>query len=428
MHNALNQSISPPSRADCEQLDQSDPLAHWREAFELPDGVIYLDGNSLGPLPRTTRERVLKCVSDEWGRDLIKSWNTAGWMDLPAKVGAEIATLIGARADEVVVADSTSVNLFKVLSAAVKMRPDRRVILSEKGNFPTDLYIAQGLTDLLDAGHELKLVEREEIPAAIDASVAVVMLTQVDYRTGSRLNMKEITSLAHEVNAVAIWDLAHSAGAIPVDLNNANADFAVGCGYKYLNGGPGAPAFLFVASRHADSFTQPLSGWMGHKKPFEFGTDYEPATGVARYLCGSPPVLSMVALDSGVQVMTKAVIGHGMDAIHAKACRLADIFLDRLLAEDNPFGLTRLTPHDVHERGSQASLSLPDGDQAYAVVQALIAEGIIGDFRAPNIMRFGFAPLYLSHLEVYDAAEKLLQIMRDETWRQDRFLTRQAVT
>ena len=428
MYDALKQPVSQPSRADCEQLDRSDPLARWRDAFELPDGVTYLDGNSLGPLPRATRGRVLECLSDEWGRDLIKSWNTAGWIDLPAKVGADIAMLVGAGADEVIVADSTSVNLFKVLSAAVRMRPDRRVILSEKGNFPTDLYIAQGLTNLLDAGHELRLVEREEIAAAIDSSVAVVMLTQVDYRTGSRLSMKEITSLAHEVNAVTIWDLAHSAGAIPVDLNEANADFAVGCGYKYLNGGPGAPAFLFVASRHADAFTQPLSGWMGHKNPFEFGTNYEPATGVGRYLCGSPPVLSMVALESGVQVMTEAVSNHGMDAIHAKACQLADIFLDRLLAEGNPFGLIRLTPHQVHERGSQASLSLPDGDQAYGVVQALIAEGIIGDFRAPNIMRFGFAPLYLSHLEVYDAAEKLLQILRDGTWRQDRFLTRQAVT
>lgn len=416
------------TRSDCEQLDRSDPLAKWRDAFELPESVIYLDGNSLGPLPRATRERVLKTLNEEWGRDLIKSWNTAGWMDMPAKIGAQIAALLGADAHEVVTADSTSVNLFKVLSAAVRMRPDRQVILSEKGNFPTDLYIAQGLAQLLNEGHELRLVDREELPEAIDSSIGVVMLTQVDYRTGSSLDMKALTEKAHAVGAVTIWDLAHSAGAIPVDLNDANADFAIGCGYKYLNGGPGAPAFLFVASRHADSFTQPLSGWMGHRQPFEFGTEYEPASGVSRYLCGTPPVLSMVALQSGVELMGDAVKAHGMKAIHEKACRQTDIFLSRLFANGNPFGLTRLTPHDNEQRGSQASVSIPDGDQAYAIVQALISKGIIGDFRAPNIMRFGFAPLYLSHVEVFDAAEQLLQILRDETWREDRFLTRQAVT
>lgn len=428
MNDALKMAAASMARSDCVQLDQSDPLAKWRDAFELPESVIYLDGNSLGPLPRATRERVLKTVNEEWGRDLIKSWNTAGWMDMPAKIGAEIATLIGADAHEVVTADSTSVNLFKVLAAAVRMRPDRQVILSEKGNFPTDLYIAQGLAKLLDEGHELRLVDRENLAEAIDSSVGVVMLTQVDYRTGSRLDMKAITRKAHAAGAVTIWDLAHSAGAIPVDLNDANADFAIGCGYKYLNGGPGAPAFLFVASRHANSFTQPLSGWMGHRQPFEFGTDYEPATGIGRSLCGTPPVLSMVALQSGVELMVQAVKAHGMSAIHVKACKLADIFLGRLFADGNPYGLTRLTPDDIDQRGSQASVSIPDGNQAYAIVQALIHKGIIGDFRAPNIMRFGFAPLYLSHVEVYDAAEQLLQILRDETWREERFLTRQAVT
>jgi len=250
----------------------------------------------------------------------------------------------------------------------------------------------------------------------------------VDYRSGSRLDMQQVTAQAHDAGALTIWDLAHSAGAIPVDLNKAGADFAVGCGYKYLNGGPGAPAFLFVAERHADSFMQPLSGWMGHRKPFEFTTDYEPAKGVERYLCGTPPVLSMVALHAGVELMAKAVRAHGMPALHTKACQLADVFLNQLLADGNPFGLTRLTPQSIELRGSQASVSLPDGDQAYAIIQALIDKGIIGDFRAPNIMRFGFAPLYLSFVEVYEAAQQLRQILHEETWREDRFLTRQAVT
>lgn len=418
----------PTTLEHCAQLDQEHALSHWREQFELPEGVIYLDGNSLGPLPKATPDRIAAAIRDEWGRDLIKSWNTAGWFDLPARVGATIAGIIGARPEEVVAADSTSVNLFKVLSAALKMRPDRKVILSESGNFPTDLYIAQGLNNLLDQGHELRLVERDQIPAAIDESVAVVMLTQVDYRTGSRLPMTEITERVHKAGAIALWDLAHSAGAIPVNLNDANADFAVGCGYKYLNGGPGAPAFVFVASRHAEQFKQPLSGWMGHAAPFAFDTDYEPAPGIGRYLCGTPPVLSMIALESGLQVMAKAVAEHGMTAIHAKADQLINLFTAGLMANGNPHGLTALTPTQTEQRGSQASFSLPNGGQAYAVMQALIDQGVIGDFRAPNIMRFGFAPLYLSYTDVYQAAATVNEVLTKKTWDHPRFLTRQAVT
>lgn len=417
---------SPPP--DPVALDAADPLAHWRDEFLIDDGVVYLDGNSLGPLPRQTPARIAEAIEKHWGRDLIKSWNTADWINLPARIGGTIASLIGAQHDEVVASDSTSVNLFKVLSAAVKQRPDRKVILSEKGNFPTDLYIAQGLNALLSQGHQLKLVAREEIPAAIDESVAVVMLTQVDYRTCSRLDMPAVTRMAHEAGALTVWDLAHSAGAIPVDLNAANADFAVGCGYKYLNGGPGAPAFLFVASRHAENFSQPLSGWMGHAAPFEFVPDYVPAPGINRYLCGTPAVLSMVALQSGVELFARAVEQHSMPVIHAKACTLIDLFTQELTAPGNPHGLTALTPAPAAQRGSQASFALADGDQAYAVIQALIAQGVIGDFRAPNIMRFGFAPLYLRHQDVVRAARMLKQILADRSWDKPEFLSRQAVT
>ncbi len=416
---------SPP---DPVALDAADPLAHWRDEFVIEDDVVYLDGNSLGPLPRQTSARITEAIENHWGSDLIKSWNTADWINLPARIGGTIASLIGAQPNEVVASDSTSVNLFKVLSAAVKQRPDRKVILSEKGNFPTDLYIAQGLNALLSQGHQLKLVTREGIPAAIDESVAVVLLTQVDYRTGSRLDMPAVTRMAHDAGALTVWDLAHSAGAIPVDLNAANADFAVGCGYKYLNGGPGAPAFLFVASRHAENFSQPLSGWMGHAAPFEFVPDYVPAPGISRYLCGTPAVLSMVALQSGVELFARAAEQHSMPVIHAKACTLIDVFTQELLGPGNPHGLTALTPAAAAQRGSQASFALADGDQAYAVIQALIAQGVIGDFRAPNIMRFGFAPLYLRHQDAVRGARMLNQILADRSWDKPEFLSRQAVT
>lgn len=419
---------TPSSRAECEALDRADPLAPLRARFRLPPGVIYLDGNSLGALPADTPARIADAVERQWGQDLIRSWNSAGWVDLPQRVGAKIAALIGAHADEVIAADATSVNLFKVLSAALQMRPQRRVILSESGNFPTDLYVAQGLIAQLGQRHELKLVERADLPAAIDERVAVVMLTQVDYRTGSRLDMPAITRAAHAAGALMLWDLAHSAGAFPVDLNAADADFAVGCGYKYLNGGPGAPAFLYVARRHQAAFAQPLSGWMGHAAPFAFETGYRPAAGVARYLCGTPPVLSMIALEAGLDTLLAAAPHGGLAALWRKALALTTIFGERAAALGAAHGLRRVTPLPDSERGSQISFTLPDGNAAYAVVQALIERGVIGDFRAPDILRFGFAPAYLRHVDAWDAAEQLGAVLDDGSWRDERFRTRQAVT
>lgn len=421
-------SMPPATREQCEALDAADPLAPLRGLFALPDGVVYLDGNSLGALPAATPARIADAVERQWGRDLIRSWNTAGWVELPQRVGAKIASLVGAHADEVVAADATSVNLFKVLSAALRMRPDRTVILSETGNFPTDLYIAQGLIEQLGARHSLRLVGREALPAAIDDSVAVVMLTQVDYRTGSRLDMDAITAAAQRAGALMLWDLAHSAGAFPVDLNAAQADFAVGCGYKYLNGGPGAPAFLFVARRHQAAFAQPLSGWMGHAAPFAFETGYRPAQGVARYLCGTPPVLSMVALDAGLDALLAADSLGGLPALWRKSLQLTALFAARAHALCARHGLHCVTPMRDGERGSQVSFTLPDGEQGYAVVQALIARGVIGDFRAPDILRFGFAPLYLRHVDAWDAAAQLSTVLESGEWRRDEFRARAAVT
>lgn len=417
-----------PTRADCEQMDARDPLARHRASFALPDGMIYLDGNSLGPLPRTTAARLQAVVADEWGRDLIGSWNSAGWIDLPARVGEKIARLVGAGPGQVVAADSTSVNVYKALSAALRLRPDRRVIVSETGNFPTDLYIAQGLIEQLGAGHELRMVARSDLDAAIDDSVAAVLLTQVDYRTGHCLPMARVTERAQAAGALMIWDLAHSAGAIPVALDAAGADFAVGCGYKYLNGGPGATAFIYVARRHHDAFQQPLTGWLGHAAPFAFETGYRPAAGIGRALCGTPPILSLAAAECGVDSVLAALPDGGMAALHAKANGLIDVFVETAIAGAGALGLACVTPDAHAERGSQASFTLPDGDQAYAVVQALIAEDVVGDFRAPDILRFGFAPLYIRYVDAFDAARRLVDILREARWREPRFLARKAVT
>ena len=416
------------SRANCAELDAADPLARARDLFSLPPASIYLDGNSLGAMPRVTAARVQAALVSQWGERLIASWNDAGWVDLPQRLGAKIAALIGAGGDEVVVADSTSVNLFKVLAGALQLRPGRRVILSERGNFPTDLYIAQGLSRLLGRGHELRLVERDELAASIDEDVAVLLATQVDYRTGSRLDMAALTAAAHAAGALTIWDLAHSAGAFAVDLAAAQADFAIGCGYKYLNGGPGAPAFVFVARRHQQAFSQPLSGWFGHEQPFLFESDYRPAPGIARALCGSPPILSMVALEAGVDTMLEALVGGSIALLEAKAAALTGLFIDLLDPLADECRLELVTPRDPAARGSQVSYELADGDQAYALVQALIARGVTGDFRAPGIARFGFAPLYLRFVDVWDAAEHLREVLVRREWDSERFRARRAVT
>ncbi len=414
------------NRQDALALDAADPLARLRDQFTLPPGLIYLDGNSLGVLPKATAARVQQVLAHEWGTDLIRSWNSAGWMTLPQRIGDKIATLVGARAGELVVADSTSVNLFKVLSAALSIVQEesatRRVILSERSNFPTDLYIAEALAR--ERGFELVLADADEIPARLDDRIAVLMLTHVNYRTGRMHDMAALTHAAHAAGALALWDLAHSAGAVPVDLHAARADFAVGCGYKYLNGGPGAPAFVWVHPDHADRFWQPLAGWMGHASPFEFTPGYRPAAGIARYLCGTPPVLSMAALECGVDTVLAAQPLGGMAALRAKSLALTRLFAERVAATCP--ALAPASPSDDTQRGSQVCFAHPE--IGYPVMQALIARGVIGDFRAPDILRFGFTPLYLRFVDAFDAAEHLAQVLASGEWQRPEFNRRQAVT
>ncbi|MBX3085416.1 MAG: kynureninase [Anaerolineae bacterium] len=413
--------MSAYTRADLAALDQSDPLAVHRDQFDVPDGVYYLDGNSLGVLPRQTPARVEQAVREEWGKGLVRSWNTAGWYELPRRLGDKIGKLIGAAAGQVVVADSTSINLFKLLSAALRLRPDRRVILSTRDNFPTDLYMAQGLIALLGDRHELRLVDDEAILGAIDDQTAVVMVTHVNYRTGRMHNMAATTQRAHQHGALMLWDLCHSAGAMPVDLDGVGADFAVGCGYKYLNGGPGAPAFLYVSQRHQPEFSQPLSGWMGHAHPFTFDWQYQPAEGIARYLCGTQPVLSMTALDCGVDTLLAA----DLNDVRAKSLRMTDLFIELVEQRCAGHDLTLVTPRPRDQRGSQICLSHPDG---YPIMQALIAHGVIGDFRAPDIIRFGVTPLYLRYVDIWDAVDILATILNTRAWDVPEFKQRAAVT
>ena len=412
------------TRNDCIARDTNDALAPLRALFELPPGVIYLDGNSLGALPKATPQRVRQVVRDEWGRDLIKSWNSAGWITLPQRVGDKIARLVGAQAGELVVADSTSVNLFKVLSTALAIvradAPRRARIVSERSNFPTDLYIAEGLAR--ERGLQLVLAEPDEIAGTLDERTALLVLTQVNYRTGRLHDMAALTRRAHNAGALAVWDLAHSAGALPVDLHAAGADFAVGCGYKYLNGGPGAPAFVWAHPRHAERFWQPLSGWMGHACPFEFTSDYRPAAGIARYLCGTPPVLSLAALECGVDT----VLAADMAALREKSLALTSLFIELVESRCAGFGLSLVTPREAAQRGSQVCFSRAEG--GYAIVQALIERGVIGDFRSPDILRFGFTPLYTSFTDAWDAVEHLVQVLESGQWRETRFNQRAAVT
>ncbi len=409
------------SRYDCQQLDAADPLAHFRDEFVLPEGVIYLDGNSLGALPKRTAQRVAQAVQEEWGSGLIRSWNSAGWMDAPQRIGDKIAQLVGANAGEVIVADSTSVNLYKVLSAALHINKTKKVIVSEQDNFPTDLYMAQGLIAQLGHTHQLKLQTQTQLLNAINDDTAVVMLTHINYRTGRMHDMRAITQKAHAHGALVIWDLAHSAGALPVELNAANADFAIGCGYKYLNGGPGAPAFLFVAHRHLAVFTQPLSGWMGHAQPFAFDWRFEPALDMTKALVGSPPILSMTALECGIDLWLEA----DMQAVRRKSLALSDLFMDLVAQRCAGFDLELVTPCSHDERGSQVSFTHAQG---YAIMQALIAEGVIGDFRAPDILRFGFTPLYVRFVDVWDAVDRLRYILQTQAWQNSAFQKRSKVT
>ena len=394
-------------------------FAATKALFHLPDGVIYLDGNSLGPLPRAATARVTQTMGDEWGEMLIGGWNRAGWMQQPRALGDRIGRLVGAEPGHVVVGDTLSIKIYQALAAALEMVPDRRVILTDNGNFPSDIYMAEGLIRALDRGYELRVVAPEEVAAHITDDLAVLMLTQVDYRTGRLHDMAALTQAAHDVGAVTVWDLAHSAGALPVDLAGCNADFAAGCTYKYLNGGPGAPAFVYVAPRHADRCAPVLSGWLGHAAPFDFDPQYRPAPGIDRMRVGTPPVIQMAALEAALDIWDTV----DMAALRAASVALCDRFIAGVEAAC-PM-LTLASPRDAEQRGSQVSFRFAEG---YAAMQACIARGVIGDFRAPDIMRFGFTPLYIDAEDVDRAVVIIAEIMEQRLWDDASYRQRAAVT
>lgn len=399
------------------EFDAADPLSAYRGRFILPEGVIYLDGNSLGALPRATPEAMQRVVEREWGEGLIRSWNEAGWFEAAGRVGAKIAPLVGAAPHEVIACDSTSVNLFKLIAAALQKRPGRKVVLSEPGNFPTDLYMIAGLE--AQGLAERRLAERGGIVDALGEDVALLMLTHVHYKTGAKHDMVALTRAAHDAGALVLWDLSHSTGALPIDLNGAGADFAVGCGYKYLCGGPGAPAFAFVAERHHADLTQPLTGWFGHAAPFAFTDDYAGAPGIERMLCGTSPVLGLAALEVGVDLIKEIGVGD----LYGKSQALSEFFLACLKAHG--VSLELVSPACSEDRGSQLSFR---HDEAYAICQALIARGVIGDFRAPDVLRLGFAPAYLSFADMAAAARHLAEVLGSGEWQRPEFNKRAVVT
>lgn len=409
------------SRAECQDLDAKDPLGEFRDEFSLPPGVVYLLGNSLGALPRRTPERVAHTVETEWGVHLGASWNTAGWWDMPQSTGDRIAPLIGAGPGEVLAGDSTSVNIFKVVTAALPLRPGRRVIVSDLGNFPTDRYVVEGAARALGA-YEIRDIGEagRSLEDALGEDVALVLLSHVDYRTGAARDMAAVTELVQAAGALMVWDLCHSAGALPVRVGEA--DFAVGCTYKYLNGGPGAPAYLYVAPRHQEAVHNVLSGWHGHAAPFDFEPHYRPAPGVRRFATGSPPILSYAALNASLDIWERV----DLDEVRAKSVALTSLFIDLLDDLVDPaLGLALATPRDPERRGSQVSYLHPQG---YPVVRALADRGVVGDYREPDFVRFGFAPLYLRHVDVHDAATALAEVLREELWRDERYARRLTVT
>jgi kynureninase len=401
-------------------LDDADPIRAFRQRFLLPPGIIYLDGNSLGALPSQTASRLDEVMRQEWGNGLIRSWNSHDWIGASQRIGDKIAGLVGAQAGEVVVADSTSVNIFKLLMAAIGACPDRKIILSEAGNFPTDLYIAQGIAALLPQ-LSVRAVAPEQVLEAIDDDVAVILLTHVHYKTGHKYDMADITRRAHERGALVIWDLSHSAGAVEIDLGAADADMAVGCGYKYLNGGPGAPAFLYVAKRLQQQLRSPITGWFGHAAPFDFADGFRPAADITRFLSGTPPVLGLVALEVSIDLMRQAP----RDLLFGKSQGLCSLFIELIDKTCQGHGLDVVTARDPQKRGSHVSLRHKDG---YPIVQALIAAGVIGDFRAPDILRFGFTPLYLRYVDVWQAVDILRDVLETRKWDQAQFRTRAQVT
>jgi kynureninase len=408
-------------RETCLSFDRQDPLASLRQEFAVPQDAIYLDGNSLGALPRETLPRLTHVIAEEWGNGLIRSWNAAHWMDAPARIGDKIARMIGATAGEVIVADSTSVNLFKLLAGALQVQPGRHFILTEASNFPTDLYIAQGLIESLGGNHALRVVERAELERSLDGSVAVLMLTHVDYATGEIHDMRRITAAAQKFGALMLWDLSHSAGAVPVNLNAAQVDLAVGCGYKYLNGGPGAPAYAFVAKGLQDALQSPLSGWMGHAAPFAFEPAYRAAPGIKRLLAGSPPILSMLALEVAVDLWLRV----DQNEARRKSMALGDLFIKQVDETCRDLGVEVVSPREAAIRGSQVSLRHKEG---YRVMRALIDRGVIGDFRTPDLMRFGFAPLYTRYVDAFDAVRCLRDVLRSRAWDRPEYANRLPVT
>jgi kynureninase len=407
---------------DILELDKSDPLSYKRDQFELPDDLIYLDGNSLGALPMVARDMAAEIVHDQWGKGLIRSWNTNHWIDLPINVGEKIAPLLGASPGQLICCDSISVNLFKLLSAALNMQNERSVVLSQQDNFPADLYIAQGLSQLCGSEFcDLKIVEEEDIVAALDESVAVLMLTHINYKSGRLHDIQGLTRLAHEKGILVIWDLAHSAGAVPLELDDWQVDFAVGCGYKYLNGGPGAPAFIYAAKHHQDRVQQPLSGWMGHRAPFSFEPGYRAAAGMLQFLCGTPPIVSMGIFAASLGIFEDI----DMCVLRKKSIKLGKLFLQLVEDDDRLEELRLVSPRKSHERGSQISFSHP---QAFAICQALIDRGVIADFRAPDVLRFGLSPLYLRYRDIWDSVQMLSDILAKGAYKQARYARQTKVT
>jgi len=407
------------NRETFEILDLNDSLAFMRSEFSLQDGLIYLDGNSLGVLPKATASHVSEVIQQQWGVDLIRSWNCNQWMQKPTELGDKIGRLVGAEMGQVLVCDTTSVNIFKLAAAAVKMRPGRSKLITETGNFATDLYLLQGLAKLLGDQVQVVALPRDQVLNAIDDDTALVLLTHVHFKTGAMWNMANVTELAQKSGALMMWDLSHSVGAMPICLDHVNADLAVGCTYKYLNGGPGSPAFVYVAKRHLAEFEQPLTGWIGHAKPFDFEDDYEGAAGIQQAMCGTPAVLANAALEVSLNLMLEV----DMQAVRRKSMHMGKLFIE-LIQQRCPWFIIGSPTNDEH-RGSQVSLTHLQG---YAIIQALIARNIVGDFRAPDNLRFGFTPLYLRYVDLWDTVDALVDIMSNERWNQPQFLQQQAVT
>ena len=411
------------TREDFTSLDKIDPLAKVRDEFSLPQNLIYFDGNSLGPLPKCTIHTLETMIQKEWGNGLIGSWNKENWINMPRELGNKIAPLVGAKLGEVIVVDSTSVNLFKVLTSALLLNKNRRVIVSEAENFPSDLYILEGVNKMFGESYERHLIEEGdyEIDKYIDTSTAVVMLSHVNYKTGRISDIKRITSIAHEKGALVIWDLSHSVGVMPLYLHDCGVDFAVGCTYKHLNGGPGAPGFLYVHKSLIEKVSQPLTGWMGHIQPFEFVVNYQPANDICKYICGTPPIIAYKAIESGLTVFEQV----SMNVVREKSIKLSEMFIQLMQQECIKFGFELFSPRNAEQRGSQVSFTHGNG---FSIMQTLISHSVVGDFRQPNILRFGFSPLYMRFEDVWDAVICLREIMQTKEWQSEQFNKRDYVT